>query len=60
VQEDLGKTLALIRDKGRAGFYEGVTSRSDIAEMKAGKGLNYQSRSAKLSLGLAQTGCWQL
>jgi gamma-glutamyltranspeptidase/glutathione hydrolase len=39
VQQDLGKTLALIRDKGRAGFYEGKTADLIIAEMNAGKGL---------------------
>jgi gamma-glutamyltranspeptidase/glutathione hydrolase len=39
VQTDLGKTLALIRDKGRAGFYNGTTADLIIAEMKAGKGL---------------------
>lgn len=39
VQADLGKTLALIRDKGRAGFYNGTTADLMIAEMKAGKGL---------------------
>lgn len=38
-QADLGKTLALIRDKGRAGFYDGTTVDLIIAEMQAGKGL---------------------
>jgi len=39
VQADLGKTLALIRDKGRNGFYDGTTANMIIAEMKTGKGL---------------------
>ncbi|MBB5395723.1 gamma-glutamyltransferase [Mucilaginibacter sp. AK015] len=39
IQRDLGETLALIRDKGRAGFYEGKVADLIIAEMKAGKGL---------------------
>lgn len=39
VQADLGKTLTLIRDKGRDGFYKGSTADLIIAEMKAGKGL---------------------
>ncbi|MET3978858.1 gamma-glutamyltranspeptidase/glutathione hydrolase [Mucilaginibacter sp. UYP25] len=39
IQEDLGKTLAAIRDKGRAGFYEGPVADLIVAEMKAGKGL---------------------
>nr|WP_231876075.1 gamma-glutamyltransferase [Mucilaginibacter sp. L294] len=39
VQADLGKTLALIRDKGRNGFYDGTTADLIIAEMNAGKGL---------------------
>ena len=39
VQEDLAKTLTLIRDKGRAGFYEGIVASQLVAEMKAGKGM---------------------
>ena len=39
VQTDLGKTLARIRDKGRAGFYEGETAQLLVAEMQQGKGL---------------------
>ncbi|MFD0793513.1 gamma-glutamyltransferase [Mucilaginibacter litoreus] len=39
VQEDLGKTLELIRDKGRAGFYEGKIAELVAAEMKIGNGL---------------------
>jgi gamma-glutamyltranspeptidase / glutathione hydrolase len=39
LQKDLAHTLELIRDKGRAGFYEGETANKIIAEMKAGKGI---------------------
>jgi gamma-glutamyltranspeptidase/glutathione hydrolase len=39
VQEDLGKTLELIRDKGRAGFYEGKVADLVVAEMNKGNGL---------------------
>jgi gamma-glutamyltranspeptidase/glutathione hydrolase len=39
IQKDLGHTLELIRDKGRAGFYEGTTADKIIAEMKAGNGI---------------------
>ncbi|RYU90992.1 gamma-glutamyltransferase [Mucilaginibacter terrigena] len=39
IQHDLGETLALIRDKGRAGFYEGKVAGLMIAEMKRGNGL---------------------
>jgi len=38
-QPELAKTLALIRDKGRAGFYEGRTARLIVAEMKRGNGI---------------------
>ncbi|PJJ84449.1 gamma-glutamyltransferase [Mucilaginibacter auburnensis] len=38
-QEDLAKTLELIRDKGRAGFYDGLVARQIAAEMKTGGGL---------------------
>ncbi len=38
-QEDLGKTLVAIRDRGRAGFYEGPVADLIVAEMQAGKGL---------------------
>jgi gamma-glutamyltranspeptidase / glutathione hydrolase len=47
----LAHTLELIRDNGRAGFYEGKVAHDIIEEMKAGKGLiteadlaNYHSR----------------
>ncbi|WP_448701046.1 gamma-glutamyltransferase [Mucilaginibacter sp. AW1-3] len=39
VQEDLAKTLELIRDKGRAGFYDGAVADSLVAEMQSGKGM---------------------
>ncbi|HEY4198201.1 MAG TPA: gamma-glutamyltransferase, partial [Mucilaginibacter sp.] len=39
VQEDLAKTLEQIRDKGRAGFYEGVVADELVSEMQGGKGL---------------------
>ena len=39
VQEDLAKTLILIRDKGAKGFYEGVTADLIVAEMKRSKGI---------------------
>lgn len=39
VQEDLAKTLELIRDKGRDGFYAGKVADEIAAEMQAGKGL---------------------
>jgi gamma-glutamyltranspeptidase/glutathione hydrolase len=51
VQEDLAKTLELIRDKGREGFYAGQVADYIEAEMKSGAGLiskedlkNYQSQ----------------
>ncbi|MBD1393065.1 gamma-glutamyltransferase [Mucilaginibacter glaciei] len=39
VQEDLGHTLEQIRDKGRAGFYDGTVADMMVAEMKLGNGL---------------------
>jgi len=39
VQKDLAQTLTLIRDNGRAGFYEGVIADKIVAEMKAGNGI---------------------
>ncbi|HMI67254.1 MAG TPA: gamma-glutamyltransferase [Cyclobacteriaceae bacterium] len=36
---DLGHTLELIRDQGRAGFYEGQTAQRIVAEMQRGKGI---------------------
>lgn len=38
-QSELSKTLKLIQEKGRAGFYEGAVADSIVAEMKRGKGL---------------------
>jgi gamma-glutamyltranspeptidase / glutathione hydrolase len=39
VQSDLAATLELIRDNGRAGFYEGKVADELIAEMKSGDGI---------------------
>lgn len=39
VQEDLAKTLELIRDKGRDGFYKGKVADEIADEMKSGGGL---------------------
>jgi gamma-glutamyltranspeptidase/glutathione hydrolase len=39
VQADLGKTLELIRDKGRDGFYDGTVADQLIAEMQTGRGM---------------------
>ncbi|HTD40005.1 MAG TPA: gamma-glutamyltransferase [Mucilaginibacter sp.] len=39
IQEDLAKTLEQIRDKGRAGFYDGIVADELVNEMKSGKGL---------------------
>ncbi|MDB5032556.1 gamma-glutamyltransferase [Mucilaginibacter sp.] len=39
VQADLAKTLVLIRDNGRAGFYGGKVADEIVAEMKSGNGL---------------------
>ena len=36
---ELGRTLARVRDQGRAGFYQGETARLLLAEMKRGGGL---------------------
>jgi gamma-glutamyltranspeptidase/glutathione hydrolase len=43
IQEDLAKTLELIRDKGRAGFYEGKVAAQLTAEMKTGNGMITES-----------------
>ena len=39
VQKNLAHTLSLIRDNGRAGFYEGETADKIVAEMKSGNGI---------------------
>ncbi|MGZ3765661.1 MAG: gamma-glutamyltransferase [Mucilaginibacter sp.] len=58
VQEDLAKTLELIRDKGRVGFYDGVVADEVVNEMQNGKGLiskadlqNYHSIWRKALIG---------
>ncbi|MDQ0107107.1 gamma-glutamyltranspeptidase/glutathione hydrolase [Chitinophaga terrae (ex Kim and Jung 2007)] len=50
-QPELAHTLALIRDKGAAGFYQGETAANIVAEMKRGNGIitladlkNYQAK----------------
>ena len=39
IQQDLARTLRLIRDQGARGFYEGETARLILEEMKRGKGI---------------------
>lgn len=39
IQKDLAHTLELVRDKGRAGFYEGEVADKIVAEMMRGGGL---------------------
>ncbi|WP_295120963.1 gamma-glutamyltransferase [uncultured Chitinophaga sp.] len=39
IQKDLAGTLRLIRDKGAAGFYQGITADKIAAEMQRGKGI---------------------
>ena len=39
IQEDLAKTLEQIRDKGRAGFYDGVVASELVTEMQHGSGM---------------------
>jgi gamma-glutamyltranspeptidase/glutathione hydrolase len=50
VQNDLARTMELIRDKGRSGFYEGAVADLIVAEMQSGGGIiskedlkNYQA-----------------
>ena len=39
VQKDLAQTMALIRDRGNAGFYEGAVAEMIVREMEAANGL---------------------
>lgn len=39
IQQDLARTLTLIRDLGKAGFYEGETADKIVAEMERGNGI---------------------
>ena len=39
VQKELARTLRLIRDKGKAGFYAGETAGEIVAEMQSGGGI---------------------
>ncbi|RZL54472.1 MAG: gamma-glutamyltransferase, partial [Pedobacter sp.] len=39
IQMELANTLKLIRDKGRAGFYEGVVAEQMVKEMNRGNGI---------------------
>lgn len=57
-QPELAKVLTEIRDKGRAGFYEGWVSDSLVAEMQRGEGIishedlkNYRSKWRKPLIG---------
>src|SRR5690606_27195656 len=51
VQQDLAKTLSIIQEKGRSGFYEGEVAELIVAEMQRGNGIitledlkNYESK----------------
>jgi len=39
IQQDLGRTLRRIQERGRAGFYEGETANLLVNEMQRGKGI---------------------
>ncbi|NUO02260.1 MAG: gamma-glutamyltransferase [Saprospiraceae bacterium] len=39
VQKELARTLRLIQDKGKSGFYSGETAREIVAEMQSGGGM---------------------
>ena len=58
IQEELANTIKLIRDKGRAGFYEGKVAKYIAKEMKRGGGIisksdlkNYQAAWRKPIVG---------
>jgi len=59
IQKDLARTLRLIKEKGRAGFYEGRTASLILEEMKRGNGIisykdlkTYQAKWRKPVVGL--------
>ncbi len=39
IQKDLARTLRLIKEKGRDGFYKGETARKIVSEMRRGNGI---------------------
>lgn len=54
IQKELAQTLKRIRDKGKAGFYEGQTAKLIVEEMKRGNGIisladlkNYKAKERK-------------
>jgi len=58
VQKDLARTLRLIQDKGKAGFYAGETADEIVAEMRSGGGIvshedlkNYEAKWRKPLIG---------
>ncbi len=58
IQKELAHTLRLIRDKGKAGFYEGETANDIVAEIRSGGGIispddlkNYDAKWRKALVG---------